>query len=273
MLTDSHAHLEASAFADDLEAVLERAATAGVSRIVAIGCDLESSRACLRLAERWPQVVATVGVHPTYVTEVGDTDWLDQLRELTRHPRCAAIGETGLDYYHPAPEGWTEAAYRERQHAFFAAQLQLAAEVGLNVVVHQRDRTGRDSWHAIREHVRPWQGRLRAVFHCWLHPWSEAADMVEAGHLVSFTGVVTYPKAGEAAAAAAAAPEGSFMLETDSPYLPPVPHRGRRNEPAHIRLTAQHIAGLRGVALESLAAATTRTALGFFRGLAADTAP
>ena len=188
MLTDTHAHLISHAFEDGIGEVLARAEAAGVSRIVAIGCDLAGSRAGLALAERHPQVWATVGVHPTYVTEEPAADWLDQLREMVGHPRCVGIGETGLDFYHPAPEGWEWEAYVARQKQFFAAQLELAAACGKNVVVHQRDRSGLACWEAIREMVEPCQGRLRAVFHCWLHSWEEAAPMVAraSGSRVSF---------------------------------------------------------------------------------------
>jgi TatD DNase family protein len=265
MLTDTHAHLDSRQLRDELPAILERAAAAGVSRIIAIGCDIESSRACLEMAERHPQVWATAGVHPCYVTEVTAPDWLAQLRDLARHPRCAALGEMGLDYYHPAPEGWTEAACRERQQTFFTAQLALAAELGKNAVVHQRDRKGLQCWHDIVQLVTPWQGKVRAVFHCWILPWSEAASAIAAGHLISFTGIATYPKAPETHESAAAVPDGSFMLETDSPYIAPVPHRGQRNEPAYVRHTAEAIARLRGVSVEHLAAVTGRTADGFFK--------
>ncbi|HWB03025.1 MAG TPA: TatD family hydrolase [Verrucomicrobiales bacterium] len=264
MLTDSHAHLESKSLRHELPAVLERARAAGVSRIVAIGCDLPTSRACLEIAEQFPNVWATVGVHPCYVTEVTEPDWLEQLRTLSRHPRCVGLGEMGLDYYHNPPDGWNLADYQARQQQFFRAQLELAAEVKKNVVVHQRDRSGMDCWRDIVNLVTPFHGKLRAVFHCWILPWEEAAPMVAAGHLVSFTGIVTYPKAPEVAACAAAVPDGSFMVETDSPYIAPVPHRGQRNEPAYVRHTAERIAALRSVSLEALAASTSRTADGFF---------
>jgi len=265
MLIDTHVHLESDAFRGDEEGVISRAAAAGVTRMVAIGCDLASSRAALALARRFPGVRATVGVHPTYVTEVADEDWLEQLREMAQDPCCVGIGESGLDFYHAAPEGWSEAAYRDRQREFFGAQLGLAAECGLNVVVHQRDRVGRASWEEIRAMVGPWEGRLRCVFHCWVHPWSEAAPVVAAGHVVGFGGVVTYPKAEDAARAAAEAPLGTFVLETDGPYLAPVPYRGKRNEPAYLRQTAEKVAALRGMSVAALAEATTGVADGFFR--------
>jgi len=264
MLTDTHAHLDSRQLRDELPALIQGAAAAGVTRIVAIGCDVESSRACLGIAERFPQVWATVGVHPCYVTEVTSPDWLEQLRELSGHPRCVALGEMGLDFYHNPPDGWSVADYRTRQAEFFSAQLALAAETGKNVVVHQRDRKGLDCWRDIVRLVTPWEGKLRAVFHCWILPWAEAEPIVNAGHLISFTGIATYTKAPETHESAAAVPDGGFMLETDSPYIAPVPHRGQRNEPAYVKHTAEAVARLRGVSLEHLSEVTNRTADGFF---------
>ena len=265
MLTDSHAHLTSEAFSDDLESVMARAEAAGVHRIIAIGCDVESSRRALELAERYPQVWATVGLHPTYVTEEPHADWCARLRELAQHPRCVGIGETGLDFYHSAPEGWTWEAYLERQRECFSVQLAMAAECGLNVVVHQRDRTGSACWEAIKTMVGPWQDQLRAVFHCWLHSWEEARPMVEQGHLISFTGIATYKNAPVVAECAVRAPAGSFMLETDSHYLAPVPHSGKRNEPAFVRHTAVRIAMARGISVEARGVLTDQTVDRFFR--------
>ncbi len=265
MLIDTHAHLDSCQLRDEISALLERAAAAGVTRIVAIGCDIESSRSCLDIAERFPQVWATVGVHPCYVTEVTQPDWQERLRQLAGHPRCAALGEMGLDYYHDPPDGWSLKDYQARQHEFFSAQLALAAETGKNVVVHQRDRKGLECWRDIVRLVTPWNGKLRAVFHCWILPWAEAAPVVENGHLISFTGIATYPKAPETHESAAAVPDGSFMLETDSPYIAPVPHRSQRNEPAYVRHTAEAIARLRGVSIKHIAAVTGGAADAFFR--------
>jgi TatD DNase family protein len=270
MLTDTHAHLTSSSLAGETDAVLARAAAAGVSRIVAIGCDVESSQRCLTLAERYPHVWATVGLHPTYVTEEPAADWLEQLRQMARHPKCVAMGEMGLDFYHPEPEGWSWEDYVARQQSCFEAQLALAASCGKNVIVHQRDRSGTACWEALKAGIAPWQGKLRAVFHCWLHSWEEAAAVTGQGHLISFTGIATYKNAPEVAACAAAAAPGSFMLETDSPYLAPVPHRGKRNEPAFVRATADWIAAQRGITTGALAAMTNAAADSFFGWTAPD---
>lgn len=264
MLIDTHAHLQNPKLTLDLPGVLARAREAGVTRVITIGTTPEDSRTGLEMAERYENLRFAAGVHPCNVTDVTAPDWLEQIRALAAHPKCAAIGECGLDYYHPAPDGWTWEDYVARQKEFFTAQLALAAEMGKNVVVHQRDRSGTACWEDIKELIAPWKGKLRAVFHCFLHPWREAAPVVADGHLISFTGIVTYKNAPDAAGCAAGAPDGSFMLETDCPYLAPVPHRGKTNEPSFTRHTAEKIAELRGVSLERLATVTSATADEFF---------
>ena len=172
MLTDTHAHLDYPDFAEDLPEVLERARDAGVTRVVTIGTSLEGSARCLELAEQYPMVWAVVGVHPGSLDE-GATMDRARLRELAQHPRAVAIGEAGLDYYRP-PEGAEEAAlatWKARQHATFAVQLEVAAELGMNVVVHQRS-----SWDDTLEAMRPFTGRLRGVFHCFGGTPAEAAE-------------------------------------------------------------------------------------------------
>ena len=257
-LTDSHCHLASYKFPDDgpeLDAIIDNSIAAGVTRMVSIGTDLDDSPACVALADKYDSVYAAVGIHPCSVHEIEADDWLDQIRTFANSsPKVAAIGEIGLDYFHPAPKGWTEDAYRARQAEFFQAQLALAAELNLNVVVHQRDRGN-----------TCWPDKLRAVFHCFIHDWSEAQPMIDKGHLISFTGIVTYKSAPEIQACATDAAPGSFMVETDAPYLTPVPHRGQRCEPAHTRHTAEKIAELRNIPLEQLATETTRTAQNFFR--------
>ncbi len=261
MLTDTHAHLDYPDFAEDLPAVLERAREAGVARVVTIGTSLEGSARCLELAERFPMVWAAVGVHPGSLDE-GATMDRARLRELARHPRAAAIGEAGLDYYRP-PEGAAEAAlaaWKERQHAAFAAQVEGAAELGMNVVVHQRA-----AWADTLAAVRPFTGRLRAVFHCFGGTPAEAAEVIALGHLVSFTGIVTFKNAPGVRESAAAVPADRLMVETDCPFLAPAPYRGRRCEPTHVRLVADKIAEARGASLEEFAAQTERNAEAFFR--------
>ena len=283
-LIETHAHLDYPDFAPDLEGVIASALEAGVTRIISIGTGLESSRRAVALAERFPNLFAVVGIHPTNVTEEG-LDFLPALAELARHPKVVAIGETGIDYHHvpeelrgpPAPVdalrlayqgGGTdeqtqliaEGAWKAAQADAFRMQLDLAAELGLNVVIHQRN-----AWEDTLDVLRDYSGKVRGVFHCFGGTAEEAAQVAALGHLVSFTGIITFKNAEQVRATAGAVPADGYMVETDCPYLAPVPHRGKRAEPAHTRLVAEKIAEVRGISLEEVAAATTRTAEGFFR--------
>ena len=258
MLTDTHAHLDFPEFAGELDAVVDRAAQAGVTRIVTIGTSLESSRRAVEIAEAHPRVYAAIGIHPGSATEAAPDD-MAALRELARSPRVVAIGETGLDYYRLPGDG--EDAVKAAQASIFQGQLALAVECGLNVVIHQRG----DCLADTLEILAPYQGKFRAVFHCFGGAPESAAALLALGHLVSFTGIVTFKNAGLMAACAAAVPEGSYMVETDCPYLAPVPFRGKRCEPAHTRQVAEKIAALRNQPLERIAGATTAAAEAFFR--------
>ncbi len=280
MLIDTHAHLDYPDFADDLEGVIARAQEAGVTRIITIGTGIESSRRAVALAERFPNVFAVVGVHPTNVLDEPG-DFLPALRELVRHPKVAAIGETGLDYYRLPSEAITsspaiaamqadvaedaqaavqDGAYKAAQADAFRAQLDLAAEYGLNVVIHQRS-----AWDDTLELLRPYTGQLRGVFHCFGNLPEQAAEIAALGHLVSFTGIITFKNAALVREVAAQVSADGYMVETDCPYLAPTPHRGSRCEPAHTRLVAEKVAEVRGISIECLAAETTRTAENFFR--------
>lgn len=280
MLIDTHAHLDYPDFSADFDGVLARASAAGVTRIITIGTGLESSRRAVALAERHPNVFAVVGIHPTNVQEE-PADFLEELRAIARHPKVAAIGETGLDYYRLPSESLpsspafaalqaetstdaeaaiVDGAYKAAQAEAFRAQLELAAELGLNVVIHQRS-----AWEDTIDLLRPYTGRLRGVFHCFGNLPEQAAEIAAMGHLVSFTGIITFKNAPLVRETAAAVAADGYMVETDCPYLAPVPHRGQRAEPAHTRLVAEKIAEVRGQSLEEIAAATTRTAERFFR--------
>lgn len=280
MLIDTHAHLDYPDFADDFSAMLDRAKEAGISRIITIGTGIESSRRAIALAEQYPQVYAVVGLHPTNIEDQPEA-FIEDLRSLAAHPKVAAIGETGLDYYRlPSSEDKRspamtalqagiesdmehqirDGAYKNAQQIAFRAQLDLAVELGLNVVIHQRE-----AWNDCLEVLQDYTGRVRGVFHCFGGTKEQAGQVLALGHLVSFTGIVTFKNAQIVRDTAAALPADAFMVETDCPYLAPAPHRGQRCEPAHTRLVAEKIAEIRGVSLTELAEATTRTALGFFR--------
>ncbi len=260
-LVDTHAHLASPAFADEAElnAVIQRAADAGVSQIISIGSELEDSRRNIEIAAAHPGVHATVGVHPTSVHEVTREDWVDDLRGLTRQPKVVAIGEIGMDFFHPPQDGSPEDAWRARQELFFRAQLDLAVELSMPVVIHQRE-----SAEAIERILSDYTGRVTAVFHCFNGTPDMARTILDQGHYLSFTGIVTFPKATDVQESARFVPADRLMVETDSPYLAPVPHRGKRCEPAYTRLTAERIAELRGLPIETLAEITSDNASRFF---------
>jgi len=283
MLIETHAHLDYPDFANDLDDVLRRANEAGVTRIITIGTSIESSRRAVDLAEKYSSVYAVIGVHPTYAEQAGE-DVITPLRELAKSPRVVAIGETGLDYHHlpsveaakqknvqvfSALQSGTEeqleasiedGAYKSKQADLFEEQLDLAVELHLNVVIHQRD-----AWDDTLEIMKPYTGKARGVFHCFGGTLEQANEVLDLDHLVSFTGIVTFKNGASVREVAANVPLLKFMVETDCPYLAPVPFRGKRCEPAHTRIVAETIATVRGVPLQEIAEATTEAAENFFR--------
>ena len=283
MLIETHAHLDYPDFGGDLDEVLRRATDAGVTRILTIGTSVESSRRAVDLAEKYPNIFAVIGVHPTNAEEAGE-DVMTPLRDLAKNSRVAAIGETGLDYHHlPSIEAAKQepaqvihalqsetdsdidanihdGAYKSKQASLFQQQLDLAVELGLNVVLHQRD-----AWDATLGLMQPYAGKLRGVFHCFGGTLEQANEVLDLDHLVSFTGIVTFKNGANVRAIAAQIPLDKFMVETDCPYLAPVPFRGKRCEPAYTRLVAESIAASRGIPLGEVARATTATAEEFFR--------
>jgi TatD DNase family protein len=283
VLIETHAHLDYPDFANDLDHVIRRAADAGVTRIITIGTSIESSRRAIDLAEKYPAVYAAIGVHPTYVEEA-EEDVFTPLRELAKHPRVVAIGETGLDYHQLPSEKVAkekqvqvmtalrtetdeeieaqirDGAYKSKQASLFQQQLDVAVELDLNVVIHQRD-----AWEDTLKIMQPYTGKLRGVFHCFGGSLDQANEVFNLDHLVSFTGIVTFKNGAAVREVAAQIPLWKFIVETDCPYLAPVPFRGKRCEPAHTRIVAETIAAARAVPLEEIAEATTETAEKFFR--------
>ncbi|HME88875.1 MAG TPA: TatD family hydrolase [Chthoniobacterales bacterium] len=283
MLIETHAHLDYSDFANDFDDVLRRANEAGVTRIITIGTSVESSRRAIDLAEKHPNVFAVIGVHPTYANEAED-DVVAPLRELAKNPRVVGIGEIGLDYHRlPSVEvnkrkdvqvfnalqseteeqieaNIEDGAYKAKQSDLFEQLLDLAVELRFNVVIHQRD-----AWDNTLEILRNYGRQVSCVFHCFGGTLDQANEVLDLGHLVSFTGIVTFKTGKQVREVAAKVPMDSFMVETDCPYLAPVPFRGKRCEPAYTRLVAEEIARARRVPLEEIAGATTATAQEFFR--------
>ena len=262
-LYDTHAHLDDPKFAGDFEAVIARAQAAGVTRFVTVGIDLDRSRRAIEIAERWPCVWAVVGWHPSDAIEAPE-DFRPTLRELAQHPKVVAIGETGLDYYWlPSKHGRgtleDDARHRVRQAELFQQHLEVAVETGLNVVIHQRD-----SFDDCIAQFAPFASRLKAVFHCFGESPERLQQVLQLGALVSFTGNVSFKNAQAIRDSAARVPSDRFMLETDCPYMAPMPHRGQRCEPAYVPLTAQVIAQARGCSVEELSRFTCETAHKFF---------
>lgn len=285
MLTDTHAHLDFPEFDGHLDAVLAHARDAGVHRVITIGIDRQSCHKALAITEKYEDVYAVVGLHPCNVLDEGAMDFLEELPALARHPKVVALGETGLDYHHlpsrdlarrnkseavfgallagtaeAAEAGIADGAMKSAQEEAFKAQLDLAVELGLNVVIHQRE-----AWQDTLEILRPYTGKMRGVFHCFGGSPEAAAEIAAMGHLVSFTGIVTFKNAALVQETAKSVASDGYMVETDCPYLAPVPFRGKTCEPAHVKFTAEKIAELRGEPLERVASDTERTAQCFFR--------
>src|SRR5579859_2089945 len=258
---DTHAHLDYPDYAQDLPDVVARAQAAGISKIISIGTSLESSRRAIQLAEKFPNVFAAVGWHPTEVAGAPD-DLRPALRELAKHPKVVAIGETGLDY-HRLPGGDHEnARYKQRQAGIFQQQLDVAIEFGLNCIIHQRD-----AFDDTLAQLMPVSGKVRGVFHCFGENADRMKQVIAISSLVSFTGIVTFKNGQNVRDTVAATPPGKFMLETDCPYLAPVPYRGKRCEPAYVKEISETVAQVRNCPLEDLSAATCRTATEFFHKL------
>ncbi len=264
-MIDSHCHLASPKFGEeDLSSLLTRAREVGVERMVSLATSEEDIPLNVALAERFAEVYACVGIHPCDVHEAGD-DFEERVRPLLANPQVVAVGETGLDYYHPAPEGWEQETYQARQRDFLRRHFELAKEAGLNVVVHTRDRSGISSFDDALTIYEDCRSEVRAVFHCFPGPYELAERIFALGGLVSYTGVATFKNAKVCLDAARQTPLDRMMVETDSPYLAPVPHRGQRCEPAFVVDTARRIAEAKAIPLSELEAATDSVAASFFR--------
>lgn len=250
-MIDSHCHLAAEEFADDLDEVLARAKAAGVTAMVTIGDSIAESKKCVDLAENHEQIFCSVGVHPHHAK-----DWsmwaMKELRTLAASSKkVRAIGEIGLDYHYNNSEP-------ADQRTAFLQQLMLAKELGLPAVVHCREAIG-DVW-AIVDDVKP----ETLVLHCCTEQWEDVRRFVERGYCLSFTGMATYPSAGVIRETIGRCPIEQMMVETDAPYLAPVPHRGKRNEPAFVAEVAQCIAKEKGMAAGEVGRITAENARAFF---------
>lgn len=257
MLIDTHSHLDDARYDGDREAVIARARQAGVETMVTIGCDLDSSRKAAELAERYPFIYASVGVHPHEVKQIAD-DWYDELRRLAQRPKVLAYGEIGLDYHynHSPPK-----LQRER----FREQIGLARELRLPIVIHTRE-AQEDTIAILREEQA---GDVGGVFHCFSGDAWLAKDALDLGFYLSFSGVLTFQNAVMLRAILKTVPMDRILIETDGPYLTPVPHRGQRNEPAFVKLVVEKIAEIRSAgdarAVEEIGRVTSDNARRLFK--------
>jgi TatD DNase family protein len=245
MLIDSHCHLDSDQFDQDREAVIERALAAGVTKMVAIGTgngppDLEAG---IRLADKYKSFYATVGVHPHDASKPFDER---HLSDLAQHPKVVAIGEIGLDYHY-------DFSPRETQREVFITQMRIAAAAKKPIVIHTREAWD-DTISTIRDH---WDPALGGIMHCFSGNPEQAKQALDLGFYLSFGGIVTFPKALDIQESARQAPADRILVETDAPYLAPVPKRGKRNEPAFMIETVRKLAALRGVSEQFIAEATT----------------
>lgn len=244
MLVDSHAHIDDERFDADRDEVVARALAAGVSLILNVGADMGSSARSVALAEKYPGIYAAVGMHPHDAKDMRETDYT-QLEQWTKHPRVVAIGEIGLDYHY-------DLSPRPVQKEVFLRQLDLARKTGKPFIIHEREAHA-DTLEIIRSAARG----LKGVFHCFSGSVETAREYLKMGFYISVAGPVTFSKSGKTKEVAKFVPLDRLLVETDSPYLTPQPHRGHRNEPAYVRLVAEEIASLRNLPLEEVAAATT----------------
>lgn len=254
-LIDTHAHLDDDRFAADLSEVLDRAAAAGVTHTLTIGIDLPTSRAAVALAARFPQLRAVVGIQPNHVAEAGPSDWDEIVTLAETAANVVAVGESGLDRY------WDRAPF-PLQEDYFARHLALARRLNKPIVIHCRE-AELDVLRMLREQFHA-HGPIRGVMHSFSSDTSVARACTEMGLHISFAGMVTYKNAEDLRKVAAEVPLDRLLVETDSPYLAPVPVRGRRNEPAFVRHTAECVAKAKGVTVETVCEATTRNARELF---------
>ena len=254
MLVDSHCHLDFPDFADELDAVIGRARAAGIAKMVTISTRVWRHAALLAIAGRFPEVYCSIGTHPHYAHEEADIS-LAELVAASRGDKVVAIGEAGLDYYY-------DRSPREAQERGFRTHIAAARETGLPLVIHSRDADD-DMARILEEETG--KGAFAAVLHCFTGGPELARRAVALGLFVSFTGILTFKNSEYLRTIAAELPSDRILVETDAPYLAPVPHRGRRNEPAHVRLVAEAVAALHGEPLATIAAVTTANARRVFR--------
>ncbi len=250
-MIDSHCHLADTQFDADLPQVIERAQEAGVTDFLCIADTIIEGEKCQHIAQKYEHIYCTIGVHPHEASDFDALRDIPIIRALAAHEKCKAIGEIGLDYHYMNSP-------KDVQQRAFEAQLQLAKELNLPAIVHCREAV-EDVW-TIVQHVDP----AKVVIHCCTEKWEDVERFIERGYFLSFTGIATYPKSAEIRDTIAHCPMNQLMIETDSPYLAPIPYRGKRNEPAFVTEIAKCIAEIKGLPVEEIDLITTENARRFF---------
>jgi TatD DNase family protein len=254
MIIDSHAHLDYEQLSSDLGAVLQRAGDAGVTQVITIGVKLTTADAPKRIADAHDNVWCSVGVHPHNADSEPDATNVDAILAAADHPKCVAIGEAGLDYFY-------DYATPRQQADSFRAQIAVARRLDLPIIVHSRD-ADEDMAEILEDEMG--KGMFRGVMHCFSSGPDLARRAIDIGFYLSFSGILTFNKADELRDIAASVPEDRLLVETDSPYLAPVPHRGRSNEPAFTAHTLAKLAEIRGKSVDEMAAITRANTLRLF---------
>jgi TatD DNase family protein len=262
MFVDSHAHLDGKQFDSDREQVIARAREAGVRTMVAIGNGdgPPNLDAGIQLAEKYPFMYATIGIHP-HEARLADDAAYETMERLARHPKVIAWGEIGLDYYY-------DHSPLETQKMVFSRQMELAAAANLPIVVHCRPSDGSDdAWKNCLGLVQnQWAAKgIGGILHCFTGTWPQAKQALDMGFMISFAGNLTFPKAQQIRDAALEVPLDRMLIETDAPYLAPVPHRGKRNEPAFVKETARRLGELRRLSVEDVGEQTSQNFYNFFK--------
>jgi TatD DNase family protein len=255
MLVDSHAHIQGKEYAGEVESIIARAHEAGVEKIIVVGGagDMSSNTEAIALADSYDHVYATVGMHPHDAKDVNQ-EQLRFIKELTAHPKVVAVGETGLDYYY-------NHSPRDVQRRVFSNFIHVAREADLPIVVHERDAA-----EEAAEFLRiEGAAKLRGVVHCFTGKYEAACAYLDLGFYLSFTGIITFKNAEALRDVVRRVPLEKLLVETDSPYLTPVPHRGKRNEPGFVRLVAEMIGAIKDIAFEEVARVTTANVRELFK--------
>jgi len=247
---DTHAHLDFSHFKDDLNVVIQNAKDVGIEKIINIGCNLKRSQRSIELAEKYKNLWATVGVHPSDVKDCDDKI-LEKIYENAKHKKVVAIGEIGLDYFHGVDD-------KAKQKNTLIVQIKIARELHKPIVIHTRE-AGRDVLDILNQ-----EKAEQIVIHCFSETQEFAEEALKRGYMLSFTGILTYPKADKVREVVAKTPLERIMIETDCPFLGPQVYRGKRNEPAYVVEVAKKIAEIKEIDLDEVAKITTQNAEIFF---------